>query len=543
MSRVVVGRWRGCLTRHHGRSSLGGLLLSALLAGGMPAAEAIADFPDPLIPNVQMPGELRVTDAPSTVVNITFPSIPGMTIDVGDGGGSLETQIINGKSSTTRGIPLLITARIKGPTVVPPMTVRLQDGTALMTQEFTVQVDNGNPHLTGEAYAEAAYQPAVIVPGEATKLVYRIYLRRGNVEALGIEPPAGSIPLGERQVSQKRTFDPQGRPWQVFTITWPLTVATPGTYEVSGQQDYQVAVGDGFFDTRTLKGRVPIAPNTLTVKPLPTEGRPDDFTGLIGPLTLSAELDRPRISAGEGVELRITAAGRQVDLLKAPVLALSTGVQAYPKADGKAPDRGTRIFRFDLVPAAAGEVVVPAVTIPYFDPEAKVYRRAESHALTLTVTPGRTRELGLVTAPVAPTPTTPLTAPAAQPVGPVLPNATPTVTPLPPPLRGDAPQPPSPRLPLLVGLACLVSGGLLALVRLLLARRPAAHRGRALASALAIGDLDGAAFALASLRPSLTTVPSKAAAAALEQAIDRARFGGQSLSDTTAWLTELEKLP
>lgn len=521
------------------------LLLFLCCCGGLRAAEAIVDFPDPLIPNVQMPGELRVTDAPSTVVNITFPSIPGMTIDVGDGGGSMETRIVNGKSSTTRGIPLLITARIKGPTVVPPMTLRLQDGTALMTQEFTVQVDNGNPHLTGEAYAEAAYQPAVIVPGEATKLVYRIYLRRGTVEALGVEPPAGSIPLGERQVAQGRTFDPQGRPWQVFTITWPLTIATPGTYEVSGQQDYLVAVGDGFFDTRTLKGRVPVAPNTLTVKPLPTEGRPDDFTGLIGPLTLSAELDRPRISAGEGVELRITAAGRQVDLLKAPVLALSTGVQAYPKADGKAPDRGTRIFRFDLVPGAAGEVAVPSVTIPYFDPEAKVYRRAESRALTLTVTPGRTRELGLVTAPTAsaPAPTTPVAAPAAQPVGPVLPNATPTVTPLPPPLRGDAPQPPSPRLPLLVGLACLVSGGLLALIRLLLARRPAAHRGKALGAALGMGDLDAAAFALASLRPSLTTEPSKAAAAALEQAIDRSRFGGQALSDTTAWLRELEKIP
>lgn len=508
------------------------------------AAEAVADFPDPLIPNVQMPGELRVMDAASTVVNITFPSIPGMTIDVGDSGGSIETRIVNGKASTTRGIPLLITARIKGPTVVPPMTVRLQDGTALMTQEFTVQVDNGNANLTGEAYAEAAYQPAVIVPGEATKLVYRIYLRRGTVEALGVEPPAGSIPLGDRQVSQSRTFDPQGRPWQVFTITWPLTVATPGTYEVSGQQDYQVAVGDGFFDTRTLKGRVPVAPNTLTVKPLPSDGRPDDFTGLIGPLTLSAELDRLRISAGEGVELRITAAGRQVDLLKAPVLNLAAGVQAYPKTDGKAPDRGTRIFRFDLVPGAAGEVAVPSVSIPYFDPEAKVYRRADSRALTLTVTPGRTRELGLTAATAAtpPTPAPSPVVPAAQP-GPVLPNATPTLTPLPPPLRGDAPQPPSPRMPLLVGLACLVSGGLLALIRLLLARRPAAHRGRALATALSIGDLDAAAFALASLRPSLTTEPSKAAAAAaLEQAIDRARFGGQALADTTSWLRELEKI-
>ncbi len=518
------------------------LLLSLLLnlpLGLLPslgsAAEVVLDLPDPLIPNVQMTAELRVSDAPSTVVNITFPSVPGLTIDMPDEGGSMQTTIVNGKATTTRGIPLLVTARQLGPNHIPPITVRLQDGSALQTQAVDVRVEKGNPNLKGEAYAEAAFQPATIVPGEPVKLVYRIYLKRGNVESLGIEPPSAAILLGERQVSKGRTFDKDGAQWAVITLTWALTIATPGDYRVEGQQDYQVAVGDGFFDTRVLRGRVSVAPALLTVKPLPSDGRPDDFTGLIGPLAFTAELDRPHISTGEGVELRVIAAGRQVDLLKAPLLALPAGVQAYPKDDGKAPDHNTRIFRWDLVPSAAGDVLIPPVSVSYFDPETRVYRRAASAPVTLTVVPGRTREL-TVSAPAAtPAPLTPgQTKPQPAPVVPVF---------LPAPLRGDAPQPPSPRLPLLVGTACLVAGGLLAILRLILARRPAAHRGKALSQALTIGDLGAAANALASLRPSLTTDAQKAAAKALEESIDRARFGGQGFSDPTQWMRELELLP
>jgi len=529
-------------------------LLGAVMGGLAPAAEVILDLPDPLIPNVQMTAELRVTDAPSTVVNITFPSVPGLTIDVPDEGGSMQSTITNGKATTTRGIPLLVTARQLGANHIPPITVRLQDGSALQTQAIDVRVEKGNPNLTGEAYAEAAFQPATIVPGEPARLVYRIYLKRGSVESLGIEPPAAAILLGERQVSRGRTFDKDGGQWAVITLNWALTIATPGDYRVEGQQDYQVAVGDGFFDTRVLRGRVSVAPAVLTVKPLPSEGRPDDFTGLIGPLAFTAELDRPHISTGEGVELRVVASGRQVDLLKAPVLVLPVGVQAYPKDDGKSPDRNTRIFRWDLVPSAAGDVIVPPVSVPYFDPETRVYRRAESKPVTLTVVPGRTRELTVTTAPVTSTgaadPHVPPVPPqpgssapnSSKPSGPAQVPAQVVPVFLPAPLRGDAPQPPSPRLPLLVGSAFLAAGGLLAMVRLMLARRPAAHRGKALSQALAIGDLTAAANALASLRPSLTTDSQQIAAKALEESIDRARFGGQGFSDPTQWMRELEML-
>ncbi len=511
--------------------------LVVLALSAIPAAEVVLNLPDPLIPNVQMPGDIQVTDAPSTVVNITFPSIPGMTIDVPDEGGSVQTTVVNGKATTTRGIPLLVTARVLGLNHIPPITLHLKDGSILQTQALDVRVEHGNPNLAGEAYAEAAFQPPAIVPGEPAKLVYRIYLKRGNVESVGIEPPAGAILLGERQVARGRSYDKDGGQWAVITLTWPLTIATPGEYRVEGQQDFHIAVGDGFFDTRVQRGRVPVAPTVLLVKPLPTEGRPDDFTGLIGPLAFTAELDRPHISTGEGVELRMTVAGRQVDLLKAPALALPAGVQAYPKDDGKSADRNSRIFRWDLVPSAAGEVVIPAVSIPYFDPETRIYRRAESKAVTLTVVPGRTREL-TITAPVPP----PGTAPPDTSASPAQPAGMPHQGRLAAPLRGIAKQPPSPHLPLLVGGACLAAGGLLAGLRLLLLRRPAANRGLALTRALAVGDLPAASLALASLRPALTTASEQAAAKALDEAIDRARFGGQALTDPTHWLRELENL-
>src|SRR5690606_9387310 len=69
----------------------------------------------------------------------------------------------------------------------------------------------------------------------------------------------------------------------------------------------------GFFDSplrdRTRTQRVVIAsdPVTLEVRPLPAEGRPAGFNGLVGRYDLSVTADRERASVGDpiGLSLRI----------------------------------------------------------------------------------------------------------------------------------------------------------------------------------------------------------------------------------------------
>lgn len=499
------------------RTLLPWLTVACCLAG-----EVTLELPDPLIPGVVMAGTLRISDPPSDVHEVDLPPVAGLEWSL-SGQNESRTELSNGRRSTILGVGLSLRAAQRGQLVLPPIPVHCTDGSTLSSAARTVRVDLGDARLVGEALAEASFEPATIVPGQPTRLVYRIHLRRGEVNSLGIGPPEGIISLGERTLTQGRTFDAQGQAWSVVTVTWPLTLATPGPYTVRGQQEYQTMVGRSLFNQRMVRNQVAVAPATLTVEPMPLEGRPADFTGLIGPLAVHAALDRERVSTGEGALLSLAVTGWQTGLVKRPVLQ-AAGAQLYPKDDQTAD--GKRTFTWDVVPAAAGTVTIPVVSLAYFDPASRSYRHADSQALSLHVIPGRHRDLGVVgqSAPVA---TPGIVAP--------------TPSTLPAPLRGGAM-----RRPLAwsagAGLAAGAAAGmLLVAVQRLAGRRRGPHRGRAVRAAGR--DPLALAAALQALHPALVTAAQRDAAAALQAAVERTRFGGETLPDITAWVRELEVLP
>jgi len=495
-------------------------LLFLCLCAVMPAGEATLELPDPVIPGVAMEGTLRVVDPPSDVQAVDLPSVDGLEIQMSGQNGS-QTSITNGARSTVITVGLILRASQRGQLSVPELTVRLADGSTMKTAPQTLRVDNGDARLTGNATAEVSFDPPSIVPGQTTKLVYRITLRRGEVHTLGIGPPDGSILLGERTITSARTFDAAGKPWTATTIVWPMTASTAGSLVVRGQQEYQQVVGSSGFDQRVTRHQIAVAAATLTVEPMPTTGRPDGFAGLIGPLAATAALERERVSAGEGTVLTLSVISRQSDLIKRPTLVVS-GAQLYAKDDSTSD--GTRHFRWDVVPAAAGSITIPSVAFAYFDPGSRSYRSAATQELRLDVIPGRSRDLGIVGVAL------PAASAAAQavPAGPVLPA----------PKRGGV----IPNPPVWGTLAALVGGLLIGLtvplVQLMRRSRRGPHRGRALRSAGR--DLQGLEVALRQLRPLLTTEAQRTAAEALQAAIERCRFGGEALPDIAAWVAELE---
>ncbi len=493
-----------------------------LMAVALGAVEARLTFPDPVIPGTPMQGELVISDAPSPPTAVVLPTVPGVELQVLAGGRN-ETRIVNGVQSSTRAIPIAIRVAAEGPFTIPAFTTTLRDGSTLTVPPTSGRAAPGDAHLTGEVVAKARFVPERIVPGEAASLVYDIWLRRGSVQTLGINPPAEALSLGERTIVQGKASDAQGQEWAKVTITWPITFAAPGTYRVSGQQEIQVQVGDGFFNQRVATHRTGVAAAAITVTELPSAGRPADFTGLVGETTVTSTLERSAIAAGEGARFAVTVRTRQADLVRRPALTLPAGVAIYPVEDVAPETAGSRTFRWDVVPAAPGVISIPAVAVPWFDPVAQAYRRAEAPALTLTVRPGRARDLGLVGQATAPTATM---TPAIS--GPSLPD----------PLRQPRADAPPPVWAVgAAGLGALLGIGLGAWCR----RTPRArHRGQALALALRRGEVPQIAAALAALRPALTSSEHLAAATALETALEAHRFGGQALPDTTAWRHTLE---
>jgi hypothetical protein len=127
----------------------------------------------------------------------------------------------------------------------------------------------------------------------------------------------------------------------------------------------------------------------LTVLPLPTEGRPKEFYGLIGKYATVAEARPTRVSVGEPITLTVRVTGRYLKPVTTPDFASVPGFtesfrvpkeQALPKvsADGK---EFTQTIR-----ATSDQVKeIPAIPLVYFDSATGQYVTVASQPIPLTV--------------------------------------------------------------------------------------------------------------------------------------------------------------
>ena len=115
----------------------------------------------------------------------------------------------------------------------------------------------------------------------------------------------------------------QGRPYQIIEVRYLVTPQKAGNYTLTPtRMDLTVFTPQnrprrGIFDDPFFGQRSSGRPATLTsealalqVLPLPQEGRPADFGGLVGSFTLEATVEPQQLKAGESVTLTATVRGR-----------------------------------------------------------------------------------------------------------------------------------------------------------------------------------------------------------------------------------------
>ena len=283
------------------------------------------------------------------------------------------------------------------------------------------------------------------------------------------------------------------------------------------------------FPRRHRLADVPVRPGSITVTDFPSAGRPADFKGLIGPLSLGLALDRPTLPLGEGTVLRLTVTGPDLSLLARPTLPVDPAYRIHPLEEIDVP--GGRSFSWNLAPLQEGPVTIAGLSLPYYDPATAGYKRADSGTIELTVLPGRRQALTITGRP---TPTA-TSGTAAGRLGPALI--------LPEPLRGAGAVPVGRWLGPVALLAGLVLGLVIGLARWQAGRPQQDHRGRALARAMAAADWEAADRVLHRLQADCPAELQADLVAGLA-VIEQARFGGAEVdAETRARLLPLEQLP
>ena len=129
---------------------------------------------------------------------------------------------------------------------------------------------------------------------------------------------------------------------------------------------------------------------TVKVKPLPEEGRPDDFTGVVGSYRLRVTADRSEAAVNEAIVLRATVEGEgSLHGIPPPALDAPADLKVFePKSDESSTVRDGKVYskktwEWVLVPLAPGELTAPRVRFPYFDFHAGKYAVAEEAGPTI----------------------------------------------------------------------------------------------------------------------------------------------------------------
>ena len=184
----------------------------------------------------------------------------------------------------------------------------------------------------------------------------------------------------ERRMIDGRTF---GVADLKRVVLFPIT---PGEAKIKGMA-FNVAIAQSpqsIFDMLggTQNVRVDSKPIAIKVLPLPEADKPAEFTGGVGQFTLNAALDRATTTNGEPVNLSVRLSGTgNLRMIDPPKLGAVPGLKILTpetKDDVRVENgavRGTKTFRFPIIPQGDGKFEVPAITVAYFDPETKGYRK------------------------------------------------------------------------------------------------------------------------------------------------------------------------
>ncbi len=363
-------------------------------------------------PNVQLP--VFPDDFPFQVVGPQGPQTSSSTM----------VQSINGRTTTTvtRTFRYVyrLTPKRAGTLQIPAMAMQV-DGKACQTTPIAIKV------MAQGSQEDPAYgivlrqscEPENAAPGMPVRLRYTFTFPTEKVYAAPrFEPPGDFLSRNFRLPedfnwlnnwrSTQRNIN--GIPCQVMTleveivpkkageIILPPFCMTVDVVDANARTQQRRRSPFDFFDDDPFFRRTPtrqlnLLSNevTLRVSEPPEEGRPADFSGIIGKVKADVRLSHTDVSVGDPIVAEITLSGSGITPeTRLPSLKENAAVaeQFSVSGDDEPPRRdettGGLVFQATLRAKKAGDIAFPALKIPYFDPETQTYGTATTESIHVT---------------------------------------------------------------------------------------------------------------------------------------------------------------
>ena len=262
-------------------------------------------------------------------------------------------------------------------------------------QSATPDQGSREPSAAGSTnlFIQATADKTEAYVGEQITYTFELYSRLGNLRNTEYEPPSTTgfwavnlpdVPTGTSVVNNLI--------YQVSTVKTALFPTTSGEFTI-GTARLAYTTG-GFFSAtqgRTLESK----PITVAVKPLPSRGKPEHFSGAVGEFRIYAAIDRTELTTADVVTVRVTVAGTgNLDLISELSLPDLSEFRSYdPRISKTISNSGYRVggaktWEYILMPLATGEMIIEPFAVSFFNPEDGEYHIVETEPITLKVSPG-----------------------------------------------------------------------------------------------------------------------------------------------------------
>lgn len=349
-----------------------------------------------------MPAGVRIEGGPMTYTQSSYQMINGHTtssssttltyfISVSKPGNIVippAVAVVGGKRISSRSININVTG--SGGTSSSPSNRQTQPtpppASAPSSSAQDDEVVNSNSNLL----IKPILSKQKVHEQEAVVLSYKIYTKLNVRDFNCSMPDLKGFHIQKIDNSNKITLTREGAYMTAVLDQYVLYPQLSGKLEIP-EVTYSILVGPNPNDPMSFfnqtSRRVNVQSKKLEVNVEPLADKPAGFTGAVGSFSVSSQVDKTEVKAGDPITYKFIIDGTgNLKLITAPVLNLPKEFDAYdPKTTDKSTltsegHQGSLIFDYVIVPRKEGKYTIPATSFVYYDVESGTYK-------TLTTTP------------------------------------------------------------------------------------------------------------------------------------------------------------
>ena len=142
--------------------------------------------------------------------------------------------------------------------------------------------------------------------------------------------------------------------------------------------------------TTTVNRTVTAGNRNIEVKPLPKQGRPENFSGAVGEFDFEVESSKKTLTASEAFNLKLEVSGKgNLMLFELPEPILPSSLEIYDpehSEDIKTSLNGTKgriLDNYTIVTNESGQYPIPPISFSFFNPKTKRYETINSEKIII----------------------------------------------------------------------------------------------------------------------------------------------------------------